>query len=255
MNSFLLSIDEVSEKTMQKGIVRSLPTIPKSVCLAQDLLGLSVKVSSDSFVCAIKTTVLGIRVSVPLVGWYSTKWGDFESDWWYWNVYIQFLPNLDKSGLFLLLGQWSIVMSSQTAKRKEKFIVFHVVGFFALHQFFVVKYCVDQEKDWIKDLGLVLNHKDTKIFCFLYLPLRKILNNHERGCVANPKTFSLKRCSALKKDLVLQYDSSFIDHVFQLKAKDRHPRELGLLPSSLQNSIIPIWRMSWLWHRFPFNSK
>lgn len=58
MNSFLLSIDGVSEKTKKKGIVRSLPTVPKSICLAQDLLRLSVKISSDSFVCAIKTTVL-----------------------------------------------------------------------------------------------------------------------------------------------------------------------------------------------------
>lgn len=138
-------------------------------------------------------------------------------------------------------------MSSQTAKRKEKCIVFHAVGFFASRQFIAVKCCVNQEKDRTKDLGLVLvPPKITKIVCLLYLLLRKTLNNHERGCVANPKTFSLKRWSALKKELVLQYDSRFTDNIFPLEAKDRHSRELGLLPSSLQYSIIPTWRQSWL---------
>lgn len=102
-------------------------------------------------------------------------------------------------------------MSSQTAKRKEKCIVFHAVGFFASHQFVAVKCCVNQEKDWTKAL---VPPKITNIVCFLYLLLRKTLNNHERGCVANPKTFSLKRWSALRKELVLQHDSRFTDNIF-----------------------------------------
>lgn len=79
-------------------------------------------------------------------------------------------------------------------------------------QFIAVKCSVTQEKDWTKDLGLVLvPPKITKIVCFLYLLLSKILNSHERGCVANPQTFSLKRRSALKKDLVLEFFSMTLD--------------------------------------------
>lgn len=67
-------------------------------------------------------------------------------------------------------------MSSQTAKRKEKCIVFHAVGFFASRQFIAVKCCVNQEKDRTKDLGLVLvPPKITKIVCLLYYFLEKPL--------------------------------------------------------------------------------
>lgn len=80
-------------------------------------------------------------------------------------------------------------------------------------QFIAVKCCVNQEKNRTKDLGLVLvPPKITKIVCFLYLLLSKIFHNHERGCVANPQTFSLKKWSALKRDLVLQFFSMTLVH-------------------------------------------